>query len=138
MANIFLRACVQKGLLEKEEYLLSNLLERGGEPNFNTWEILAEGYIQNRKFEQAVEALNKYALVGKVVPWKPNPVNVLAILKHFENHGDVDSAENLLKLLRDLNYVDTSEMFIHADIKWIPCSCRFNKVYMKVQVMKVF
>jgi pentatricopeptide repeat protein len=110
MANIFLSACVKKGLLEKAESLLGNLLERGGKPNFNTWEILAEGYIQNGKFEQAVAALKKSASVGKVVPWKPKPANVLAILKHFENRGDVESAEDLLKLLRDLNCVDT-EMY---------------------------
>ena len=113
MANIFLRGCVQKGLFEKEELLLSNLLERGGKPNFNTWEILAEGYIQNRKFEQVVVALKKYASVGKVVPWKPKPANVLAILKHFENHGDVESAENWLPTLH-------TKLFVHCKTDFLP------------------
>lgn len=110
VANIILSAYVKKGMLEKAESLLGNLLEKGGKPNFNTWKILAEGYIQNGKFEQAVAALKKSALVEKFVPWQPKPVNVLPILKHFETHGDVESAEDLLKLLRDLNCVDT-EMY---------------------------
>lgn len=106
MANICLKAYVKKGLLEKAESLLGNIIEKGGEPNFNTWEILAEGCLQNGKFEQAVAALKKSVSVGKFVQWKPKPVNVLAILKHFETHCDVESAEDLLNLLRDLNCVD--------------------------------
>eukprot|EP01018_Ginkgo_biloba_P007809 Gb_14576 [translate_table: standard] len=105
--NIFLGNYVRKGLLEKAELLLEQILEKGGKPNFKTWEIMAEGYIQKRQIDQAIVAMKKSALVDNFISWQPKPENVLAILRHFEKHSDVESAEDFFKMLRGLNYVST-------------------------------
>jgi hypothetical protein len=64
-----------------------------------TWEILAEGYIQNEQIHKAMEAMTKIS-VSWTKYWQPKSENVLAILKHFEKQGDVKSAEEFFKILR--------------------------------------
>ncbi|KAH9320426.1 hypothetical protein KI387_015065 [Taxus chinensis] len=110
ITNIILGLYVRKNLLEKAESLIQRTSERGGKLNFNSWEILAEGYIQNGNFEKAVIAMKNSASIGKVFQWQPKPANVLAILTHFEKLGDFESAKIFFEMLRDLNYVDT-EMY---------------------------
>ena len=73
--------------------LLDRVLENGVKPTANTWEILAEGYIQNEQFVKAMEAMIKSLSARQNTSWKPKSDNVLAILKHFEKQGDVKSAE---------------------------------------------
>uniref|UniRef100_A0A0D6RA33 Pentacotripeptide-repeat region of PRORP domain-containing protein n=1 Tax=Araucaria cunninghamii TaxID=56994 RepID=A0A0D6RA33_ARACU len=104
--NMILGFYVRERLLEKAELLFEHILERGGKPNFNTWEILAEGYIENENFEKAITAMKNSALVGKSLKWQPKPENVHAILTHIEKHGDVESADDFFKMLRDLNHVN--------------------------------
>eukprot|EP01018_Ginkgo_biloba_P007816 Gb_14211 [translate_table: standard] len=105
--NVLLGAYIRKGLLAKAEVLLEHILERGGKPNSNTWEILAEGYIEKKQIDQAVEAMKRALSIVKLPTWQPKSVNVLAILKIFENKGDVESAEEYFNLLRGVNYVST-------------------------------
>eukprot|EP01018_Ginkgo_biloba_P007817 Gb_14212 [translate_table: standard] len=110
LPNVLLGAYIRNGWLEKAESFLERIVEKGGEPNSNTWEIFAEGYIENKQINQAAEVMKKALSVVLLTPWKPKSANVLAILKHFQEQGDVESAEEYFATLREANYVNT-EMY---------------------------
>ncbi|VFQ65040.1 unnamed protein product [Cuscuta campestris] len=50
--NILLGAYARSGLMEKAESLCLRILERGGVPNYKTWEILMEGWVRRRSKEK--------------------------------------------------------------------------------------
>lgn len=101
VTNILLNAYVKKGLMEKAEFLLEHVLEGTEKPICKTWEIIAEGYLKNTQIDKAAHAMNKALSSIERGGWKPKPTNLLVILKHFQEHGDVVCAEHYLKILRD-------------------------------------
>lgn len=108
--NVLFGAYIRNGLLEKAELLLKRIVDTGWEPNSNTWEIFAEGYIENKQIDQAVEAMKTAISIVKFTPWKPKQENVLHIVEHFKNKGDFERADELLKILRSGNFV-SSEIY---------------------------
>lgn len=102
--NILLDAYVRKGLIEKAEFLLEHILEGKENPISKTWEIIAEGYLKNTQIDKAVHAMNKALSSMEQGGWQPKPANLLFILKHFQEHGDVVHTEQYLKMLRDMNF----------------------------------
>lgn len=101
--NILLDAYVKKGLMEKAELVLEHVLEGTKKPISKTWEIIAEGYLKNSQIDKAVHAMNKALLSMERGGWQPKPTNLLSILRHLQEHGDVVCAEQYLKILRDMN-----------------------------------
>eukprot|EP01018_Ginkgo_biloba_P008859 Gb_20238 [translate_table: standard] len=105
--NVLIGAYVGKGMLEKAELFLEHALEKGGKPNFRTWEMFVDGYLENKKFDQAVETMKQAISKVKYREWQPTPAKALAILKYFEELGDVDGAEDFFKRLRGVDHVST-------------------------------
>lgn len=106
VSNVLLGAYTRKGMLQKAEGLLEYITKNGGKPNATTWEIFAEGYIQNKQVHEAMLAITR-SLSIRQNHWQPKPGNVLDILKHFEMQGDVKSAEEFFNTLRGLKFVST-------------------------------
>ncbi|CBI21840.3 unnamed protein product, partial [Vitis vinifera] len=102
--NLLIRAYCKKGLLEKAEQLVSRAIEQGEEPIAVTWDALAAGYHENNQMEKAVDTLKK-ALLATSQGWKPNPVTLSACLEYLKGKGDVEEAENLIRLLREQSLV---------------------------------
>lgn len=119
VSHVLLVAYIKNGWLPKAEVLLERIIENGGKPNADTWEILAEGYIQSGEIHKAMEAMAKSVSVGQST-LQPKFGNVVAILKHFEKQGDVKSAEDFFKILRGLKFVSTEiyncllRTYVHA------------------------
>lgn len=105
--NVLFGAYIRKGWLEKAELLLKRILDSGWKPVSHTWEIFAEGYIENNQIDQAVEAMRKAMSIVRLTPWKPKQANVLHILEHFKNKGDFECADEFLKILRGGNFLST-------------------------------
>ncbi|KAM1258405.1 hypothetical protein ACFX13_038741 [Malus domestica] len=54
-------------LTEKAEALHLHTLERGGQPNYKTWEILMEGRLTSQNINKAIEVMEKGLVVAKIV-----------------------------------------------------------------------
>lgn len=55
--NILLGAYSRNGSMKKAESLLVRTLDKGGHPNFKTWEILMEGLVRNYKMNEGIDAM---------------------------------------------------------------------------------
>jgi pentatricopeptide repeat protein len=69
VVHVLLLVYIKKGWLQKAELLLDCVLENGVKPTANTWEILAEGYIQNEQFDKAMEAMIKSLSARQNTSW---------------------------------------------------------------------
>ncbi|PWA84361.1 hypothetical protein CTI12_AA158390 [Artemisia annua] len=108
VSNVLLGGYVRNGLMEKAEGLHYRTLEKGGCPNYKTWEILMEGYVKNEDMVKAVYAMkNGFKMLTKC-KWKPDPVIVESMLEYFEKNGNLEEAMELLQMLRDLNLASLS------------------------------
>ncbi|KAI7743159.1 hypothetical protein M8C21_014195 [Ambrosia artemisiifolia] len=106
VSNILLGAYVGDNLMEKAEALHAQTLEKGGCPNYKTWEILVEGYVRNGSMEKAVFAMKNALRMSKRCVWRPSPAIVETILEYVEKSGNLEDGKWFLKVLRDLNIAD--------------------------------
>ncbi|XP_022997145.1 pentatricopeptide repeat-containing protein At5g27460 isoform X2 [Cucurbita maxima] len=58
VSNVLLGAYVRNGLLDQAESLHMHTLERGGTPNYKTWEILMEGCVRSQNLDRGINFLN--------------------------------------------------------------------------------
>ncbi|KAL6911973.1 hypothetical protein ACP4OV_000778 [Aristida adscensionis] len=120
VSNVLLGAYVRNGWIEKAERLHLHMLEKGARPNFKTWEILMEGFMQSRQMDKAVKAMKKCLL--KNCHWRPPTELVEAIAKHFEEQGNVDDAYRYIRFLQRFNltslplYKSVLLAFINASV----------------------
>ncbi|KAG2717305.1 hypothetical protein I3760_03G169200 [Carya illinoinensis] len=96
--RVLISAYCKKGLLEKAEAYIDRLKERGMEVDLITWDRLASGYHAHGQMEKAVEAM-KQALLAGVPGYKPNRFILAEHLEYLKEKGDVEAAEEILRLL---------------------------------------
>ncbi|KVH87901.1 pentatricopeptide repeat-containing protein At5g27460 [Cynara cardunculus var. scolymus] len=103
VSNILLGAYVRDGLMEKAQKFHLHTLEKGGCPNFKTWEILMEGYVRSQKMKKAIVAMKEIFKMLKHTEWRPSPTIIESVLGYFEESGNLEEAKSYLKVLRDFN-----------------------------------
>ncbi|KAL9993134.1 putative tetratricopeptide-like helical domain superfamily [Helianthus debilis subsp. tardiflorus] len=106
VSNILLGAYVGDNLMEKAEALHARTLEKGGCPNYKTWEILVEGYVRNGSMETAVFAMKNALRMSKHCVWRPSPAIVESVLEYVEKSRNLEDGKWFLEVLRDLNLAD--------------------------------
>ncbi|KAL8252787.1 hypothetical protein R6Q59_036480 [Mikania micrantha] len=103
VSNILLGYYVRNNLMKKAEVLHCQTLEKGGCPNYKTWEILMEGYVRNKDTEKAVFTMKNAFKMLKHCDWRPSPVIVESILELLDKSGNLEDGMWFLNVLRDLN-----------------------------------
>lgn len=104
VSNILLGAYVRSGLMEKAESFHLQTLERGGCPNYKTWEILMEGWVRAENMEKTINAMKKALSMLKHCHWRPSDGIVMAIAEYFEKQGNVEGAHWYIKTIHDLGF----------------------------------
>lgn len=102
VSNVLLGAYMRTGSVEKAESLHLHTLERGGRPNYKTWEILMEGWVKSQKMDKAIDAMKKGFSLLKHCDWRPKPDIVIAIAEYLEKHGNVNDLNQYVKVIHRL------------------------------------
>ncbi|KAG6749268.1 hypothetical protein NC652_032537 [Populus alba x Populus x berolinensis] len=105
IANLFISAYVYQGNLDEAESFFDHMLEGGGKPNSNTWEILAQGHISERRTSEALSCLKEAFVTPGSKSWKPNPANVTSFFKLCEEEADMEKKEALEGFLRQSGHL---------------------------------
>lgn len=100
IANLLIGYYVKEGFLDKADEFFERMIVEG-KPNSSTWEILAEGYIGEKRISDALACFNEAVMAEGSKHWRPKPVNVSALLGLCEEEGDFKSKEALVGLLRE-------------------------------------
>lgn len=102
VSNVLLGAYMRTGSMDKAESLHLHTLERGGCPNYKTWEILMEGWMKSQNMDKAINAMKKGLSMLKHCDWRPNPGLVMAIAGFLEEHGNVNDLNQYVKVIHQL------------------------------------
>ncbi|KAG8364951.1 hypothetical protein BUALT_Bualt18G0052000 [Buddleja alternifolia] len=99
--NILLIGYCQKGLIEKSEKLLRDIVNRGKKPTPNSWAIVAAGYLDKDNMEKAFECM-KEALAVKEhnIKWIPKNGQITKILQWLGDKGEIEEVEAFVWSLR--------------------------------------
>jgi pentatricopeptide repeat protein len=104
VSNILLGAYVRNGLIEEAESLHLHTLQKGGCPNYKTWEILIEGYVNRQKMDEAIIAMKRALAMLKDCHWRPSQRIVLAIAEYLENCGNFEYANEYITNIHNLGH----------------------------------
>jgi pentatricopeptide repeat protein len=121
VSNVLLGAYVRNGWIEKAEKLHLHVLEKGACPNYKTWEILMEGFVESNQMDKAVNAMKKALSSMESCHWRPPLKLVEAIAAFFEEQGNADDANRYIKVLQKFNltslplYKSVLRTYIKAD-----------------------
>ncbi|KAG7958459.1 hypothetical protein I3843_10G021700 [Carya illinoinensis] len=102
--NLLICAFCRKGLPERAEALVNRVIAKGMKPNVRTHYCLATGYIQINQIEKGLKAMKEAILVSGPW-WKPSKENLAACLDYLRGKGDVEGAQEFIRLLRDKEIV---------------------------------
>ncbi|CAM8974454.1 unnamed protein product [Rhodiola kirilowii] len=104
--NLLMQWYVTNGQLNKATEHLDNMTEAGGVPNSNTWEIIAEGYVGERRIPEAISCLKNAFHAEGASSWKPKPALLSAFINLCEEENDTATKEVLADLLRQKKYLE--------------------------------
>lgn len=119
--HLLISAYCRKGLLEKAEAYMNRLIECGKETESTKWGRLATGYHVHGQMEKAVETMKK-AILASQPGWMPNRFTLAACLDYLKGNGEVEVAEEILRLLREHVHFSTGVYerllnYIHSENK---------------------
>ncbi|KAJ9166518.1 hypothetical protein P3X46_021258 [Hevea brasiliensis] len=120
VSNVLLGAYVRNGLINKAESLHLRTLERGGCPNFKTWEILMEGWVQSQKMDKAIIAVKQAFSMLNHCKWRPSHGILVAIAEYLEKNRNFEDANHYVQDIHHLGlaslplYKILLRMHLHA------------------------
>ncbi|OVA11304.1 Pentatricopeptide repeat [Macleaya cordata] len=106
ICNLIMGWYVRKGLLDKAEAFLENVFEVGGKVNSNTWEILAEGYIEKKQIPEALSCIKEASTAEGAENWRPKPMNISVLISLCDQESDLASKEVLLEVLKQVGCLE--------------------------------
>lgn len=120
VSNVLLGAYVRNGLINKAESLHLHTLERGGCPNYKTWEILTEGWVKGQKMDKAIIAVKQAFSMLNNCKWRPSHGILVAIAEYLEKHRKLEDANHYIQAIHHLGlaslplYKIILRMHLHA------------------------
>jgi pentatricopeptide repeat protein len=104
--RVMITGYCKKGRLEEAEAYIKRLEESGREMDSITWERLATGYRAHGQMEKAVETIKKAFSAGGA-RWQPNRYILCSCLEYLKEQGNVEEAEEILRLLNEHCHLST-------------------------------
>ncbi|RDX75703.1 Pentatricopeptide repeat-containing protein, partial [Mucuna pruriens] len=105
IGNLLLGWYVKNGNTDKALSFFEKMSKDGGIPNSNTWEILSEGHIEDKRISEALSCLKEaFMVTNSSRSWRPKPLNLSAFLELCQEQDDMESAEVLIGLLRQSKF----------------------------------
>ncbi|KAM6547835.1 hypothetical protein CsatB_019511 [Cannabis sativa] len=114
--NSLIGGYCRKGLLVEAKTLVDRVISANEKPNAKTWNHFTTGYIMHNQIDKAVEALKEEILVAEPRQ-KPSKDNLVACLEFLKGKGDIEGAEEIIRLLKHKGFVvsEVSAMDVEKD-----------------------
>ena len=114
--NILLLGYCKKGLTEKAEAMLRDIVEKGRTPTPNSWAIIAASYLERQNMETAFDCMKEaLAVQAENKLWRPKSQVISRILGWLADKGEIEEVKAFVSSLRTVISVNR-EMY-HILIK---------------------
>ncbi|KAK9688933.1 hypothetical protein RND81_09G022900 [Saponaria officinalis] len=98
--NVLLLGYSRKGLVEKAERILEEIISNGKMPVPNTWSIISAGHIECRNMDKALRCMKKALELGVGnQSWVPNQEVVSSLLKWLGDEGEIGEVNRFIEAL---------------------------------------
>lgn len=104
IANLLTSAYCKSGRLEKAYVFVERLINKGHKLDASVWQCLANQCCIDGQMEKAVETMKKAVLGANEPNLKLNLSTLATCLEHLKKEGDVETAHEILGLLRERDY----------------------------------
>ncbi|KAH7842250.1 hypothetical protein Vadar_003227 [Vaccinium darrowii] len=105
--NILIIGYCRKGLIEKAEALLQEIMGKGKIPIPNSWAIIAAAYLDKGDMEKTFECMTNGLEVKEENPgWRPKPLVISSVLNWLKDRGEVEKAEAFVSSLKTVAGID--------------------------------
>lgn len=118
--NVLLIGLCSKGLVEKAETTLKNIIITGKTPIPNSWAIISSGYMEVENMEKAFECMKEALAVAEGSPgWRPKPALISSILHWLGEKGEITEVEAFVSSLRSVIVVNREmyQALIKANVR---------------------
>ncbi|KAF4367154.1 hypothetical protein F8388_006462 [Cannabis sativa] len=114
--NILILGYCNKGLIEKAEAMLHEIIEKGRTPTPNSWAIIAAAYLDRQNMDTAFECMKKaLAVQAENKLWRPKPQVISKLLEWLADKGDVEEVKAFVISLKTV--IPVNRLMYHALIK---------------------
>lgn len=103
---IVMSAYLRNDMIEEAEYVLDNVIERGYGNDCFSWGTFIGFHLRKIEMDLALKSLKFATSCNKPHQWRPKKELVKEFLMYFEETKDVERAEELCRILKDVNDVD--------------------------------
>ncbi|XP_052209876.1 pentatricopeptide repeat-containing protein At1g02370, mitochondrial-like [Diospyros lotus] len=107
LANAAIIAFLKSGMIKEAESVLQEAMQNSNGPFFKAREMFTTFFLNHHQVNSALKYMEAAISEVKNNEWHPNPDDVDKFFKYFEEKRDVDGAEQLCKLLKKVNYLDS-------------------------------
>ncbi|KAL0320682.1 UNVERIFIED_CONTAM: Pentatricopeptide repeat-containing protein, mitochondrial [Sesamum radiatum] len=143
--NILLTRYCQKGLVQKSETMLPNIVERGKKPTPDSWAIIAAGYLDQNDLEKAFQCMKEALAVKENKKWMPKPGQITKILQWLGDKGRIEEVEDFVWSLSTVIPVNRHmyDALIKASIRvgrdtgWILASMKTDEIVVDDEIQKM-
>ncbi|KAG6785022.1 hypothetical protein POTOM_010744 [Populus tomentosa] len=108
LANVAIRACLEHDMHEEAASIFDEALKRTKGLFFKAREMFMVFFLKNRQPDLALEHMKAAFSDIKEIEWQPDQKTVSAFLNCFEDEKDVDGAERLCKIWKQLNRLNSN------------------------------
>ncbi|WCJ27022.1 Tetratricopeptide repeat (TPR)-like superfamily protein [Euphorbia peplus] len=114
--NIVVWGYCSKGLVEKAEALLNELMEKGKMTIPNSWAVVTSGYLKKGEMAKAIKCMKAGLSVDVKNKWEPNRRVIKDMLSWLGNKGEVEDIKAFLASVSNVFPVNHRQAY-HALLK---------------------
>ncbi|KAH8517216.1 hypothetical protein H0E87_005243 [Populus deltoides] len=103
LANVAIRACLEHDMYEEAASIFDEALKRTKGLFFKAREMFMVFFLKNHQQDLALKHMKAAFSEAKEIEWQPDQKTVSAFLNYFEDEKDVDGAERLCKIWKQIN-----------------------------------
>lgn len=113
VANVLMGTYLKHGRISDAEKIKKHARSQGAKPNAKTWELFMHYHINLKDMKSAVECIGHAIAAGRGngKVWVPSSEALHSLMVYYEEKKDVQGAENVLTLLKKVDFQLGAELF---------------------------
>ncbi|GFZ04522.1 hypothetical protein Acr_17g0000940 [Actinidia rufa] len=107
LANVAIGAYLKNDMITEAESVLNEANKRSKGPFCWAWEMFMVFFLKKHQIDYALKCMEAAVSAAEDNEWHPKSESIDKLLKYFKEDKDVNGAEELCKMLKKVNRLDS-------------------------------